>query len=69
MDVEIIVEKDDPRLRSIQKDIQKLYNQEKRKSCISDEEIRTFVKQYFMFESILKDDMHHDVPCRNGGND
>ncbi|MDF1533175.1 MAG: isopropylmalate synthase [Methanosarcinaceae archaeon] len=59
MDIEITVGKHDKRLRSIQKEIQKLYDTEKRVSCISDEEIRAYVEKYFLFESVVKRDMHH----------
>ena len=59
MDVEIAIGKDDARLKAIQKDIQKLYDKEKRVSCISDEEIRAYVEKYFLFESVVKHDMHH----------
>jgi len=55
--------KNDPRVKAIQKDIQKLYNEEKRISAISDEELRKFVEKYFMLESIIEkhsaNDVHH----------
>ncbi|NPE29561.1 isopropylmalate synthase [Methanococcoides sp. SA1] len=57
MDVQISVEKNDPRLRSIQNDIQDLYNNEKRVSCISDEEIQAYVEKYFLFEPIVEKGM------------
>ncbi len=59
MDVEITIGKNDTRLKAIQKDIQKLYDKEKRVSCISDEEIQAYVEKYFLFESVVKHDMHH----------
>lgn len=58
MDVQIEIGKDDKRLRAIQADIQKLYNDEKRVSCISDEEILAYVKKYFVFKKIVENDMH-----------
>ncbi|MDG6244880.1 MAG: isopropylmalate synthase [Methanolobus sp.] len=58
MDVQIEIGKDDKRLRAIQADIQKLYNDEKRVSCISDEEILAYVKKYFMFNPMVSKDMH-----------
>ena len=58
MDVEIQVKKDDPRIKEIQRKIHKLYDKEKRKSCISDEELRGYVEKYFMFEPIIKTDFH-----------
>jgi len=57
LEVKISVEKNDPRLRAIQKDIQDLYNNEKRVSCISDEEIQAYVEKYFLFEPIVEKSM------------
>ncbi|VVB54287.1 putative homocitrate synthase AksA [uncultured archaeon] len=53
MHVKIKIEKNDTRVKAIQADIQKLYNQEKRISAISDEELKKFVEKYFMLESII----------------
>ncbi|NJD77408.1 MAG: isopropylmalate synthase [Candidatus Methanoperedens sp.] len=62
MHVAAKVDKNDPRIRAIQQDIQKLYNEEQRVSCISDEELKKYVEKYFMLESIIDehsaDDMH-----------
>ncbi|ETA68749.1 isopropylmalate synthase [Methanolobus sp. WCC1] len=58
MEVNIEIDKNDKRLRAIQAEIQKLYNDEKRVSCISDEEIMAYVKKYFMFNQMLSKDMH-----------
>lgn len=55
--VQITVEKNDPRLRSIQSDIHELYDKEKRVSCISDEEIQAYVEKYFLFEPIIEKNM------------
>ncbi len=52
LDVETIVEKDDPRLLKIQKEIQKLYDDEERISCISDEELFDYVEKYFLYQPI-----------------
>lgn len=52
------VMKRDPRLKSIQADIQRLYEKELRISCISDEEIRGYVEKYFMFEPIVEAETH-----------
>ncbi|MGP8330692.1 MAG: homocitrate synthase/isopropylmalate synthase family protein [Methanosarcinaceae archaeon] len=60
MDVNILINKNDHRLKAIQNDIHKLYDREKRVSCISDEEIQAYVEKYFMFESVVKRDMHHE---------
>ncbi len=53
MHVDTKVNKNDSRVRAIQADIQKLYNEEKRISAISDEELKKFVEKYFMLESII----------------
>lgn len=54
----ITLDKRDPRIKAIQRDIQKLYDTEQRVSCISDEELRGYVEKYFMFESIVEKDIH-----------
>ncbi|RLG25875.1 isopropylmalate synthase [Methanosarcinales archaeon] len=54
----IALDKNDPRIRAIQRDIHKLYDTEQRVSCISDEELRGYVEKYFMFESIIEKDIH-----------
>ncbi|MCK5661478.1 MAG: isopropylmalate synthase, partial [Methanosarcinales archaeon] len=56
--VETHVRKDDPRIKAMQRSIHKLYDKEKRVSCISDEEVRGYVEKYFMFEPIIKTDVH-----------
>jgi isopropylmalate/homocitrate/citramalate synthase len=58
LEVNIEIDKNDKRLRAIQAEIQKLYNDEKRVSCISDEEIMAYVKKYFMFNQMVSKDMH-----------
>ncbi|WP_462272115.1 homocitrate synthase/isopropylmalate synthase family protein [Methanohalophilus sp.] len=60
IDVQITVEKKDPRLKSIQKDIQALYDNEKRVSCISDEEIQGYVEKYFLFEPVVEKNMSRE---------
>lgn len=57
MDIDIRINKNDHRIKAIHKDIQKLYDKEKRRSCISDEELRAYVEKYFMFESIVDKDI------------
>ncbi|MCG7854172.1 MAG: isopropylmalate synthase, partial [Methanosarcinaceae archaeon] len=69
MDIEITIEKKDPRLRAIQEEIQRLYDREKRVSCISDEEIRAYVEKYFFFEPIVKHEMHHEGSYGDEEND
>ena len=53
MHVDSKIDKNDWRVKAIQTDIQKLYNEEKRISCISDEELKRFVEKYFMLDSII----------------
>ncbi len=53
MHVKISVEKNDPRIVDIQRDIQRLYDDEQRVSCISDEELTRYVEKYFMLDMIV----------------
>jgi isopropylmalate/homocitrate/citramalate synthase len=69
MDVNIEIDKNDKRLRAIQAEIQKLYNDEKRVSCISDEEVMGYVKKYFMFNPMLSKDMNRKEEEENGNLD
>ena len=55
------VQKNDPRVRAIQSEIQKLYDQEQRVSAISDDELKKYVEKYFMFESIIDEHSTNDV--------
>ncbi|WMW25734.1 isopropylmalate synthase [Methanolobus sediminis] len=66
MEVNIEIDKNDKRLRAIQTEIQKLYNDEKRVSCISDEEVMAYVKKYFMFNQMVSKDMHRKEDDENG---
>jgi isopropylmalate/homocitrate/citramalate synthase len=54
----IALDKRDPRIKAIQRDIQRLYDTEQRVSCISDEELRGYVEKYFMFDSIIEKETH-----------
>ncbi len=63
MHVESKIDKNDWRVKAIQSDIQRLYNEEKRISCISDEELKKFVEKYFMLDSII--DEHGDNEEQN----
>ena len=40
---------------AIYKDIHKLYDQEGRRSCISDDEMKKYVEKYFMFDPVVKE--------------
>jgi 2-isopropylmalate synthase len=44
------VEKHDQRIKCIHKDIQKMYDSEDRRSTVSDEELKDFVRKYFVFQ-------------------
>ncbi|MBU4076827.1 MAG: isopropylmalate synthase [Euryarchaeota archaeon] len=55
MHVDSKIDKNDWRVKAIQSDIQRLYNEEKRISCISDEELKRFVEKYFMLDSIIEE--------------
>ena len=46
--IDVKIEKDDERLKKIIEIIQKLYDEEKRKSCISYSELKGYVKKYFL---------------------
>jgi isopropylmalate/homocitrate/citramalate synthase len=58
MKVRTKVLKKDPRLKAIQSEIQRLYDNELRVSCISDEELKGYVEKYFMFEPIVESETH-----------
>lgn len=53
MGLKVKVEKKDPRILAIYRDIHKLYDEEGRRSCISDDEMRKYVEKYFMFEPVV----------------
>ena len=53
MGVKVKVEKKDPRILAIYRDIHKLYDEEGRRSCISDDEMKKYVEKYFMFEPVI----------------
>jgi len=59
MHLDIKVEKNDPRIAAIHKDIKGLYEEDGRRSSISDEEMKTFAEKYFLFEHILEKDKTH----------
>jgi isopropylmalate/homocitrate/citramalate synthase len=52
-DVKTSLQKDDWRVREIQKEISQLYENELRNSCISDGELKAFAEKYFLFKPIL----------------
>jgi citrate (Re)-synthase len=58
MKVRTKVLKKDPRLKAIQSEIQRLYDNELRVSCISDEELKGYVEKYFMFEPMVESETH-----------
>ncbi len=66
MHIAIKVDKNDPRVKAIQAEIQKLYNQEKRVSSISDEELKKYVEKYFMLHPIIAE---RTEEMQNSGNE
>jgi len=59
MDIETKVKVNDPRVLAIHEEIKRLYDQERRNSCISDQELMAYVEKYFMFTPILDHESHH----------
>ena len=59
MNLNIRLSKKDWRVKAIASEIKGLYDEEKRNSCISDEEMKAFVEKYFIFESIYEKEIHH----------
>ena len=53
MQLKVSIEKGDPRITGIQKEIQQIYDAEERVSCISDEELTRYVEKYFMLNMIV----------------
>ncbi len=64
MHVATKVDKNDPRVKAIQAEIQKLYDQEQRVSSISDEELKKYVEKYFMLEPIIDEHSVNNVHSR-----
>ena len=58
MNVEISLSKDDWRVQAIHSEVRRLYDEEQRSSCISDEEIRAYVEKYFLFKPIMEKEIH-----------
>ncbi len=57
MHLDLSIDKNDPRIQSIRNDIQKLYDEESRVSCISDEELKAYAEKYFILEPIVEKDI------------
>jgi isopropylmalate/homocitrate/citramalate synthase len=53
MQLKVSIDKGDPRITGIQKEIQRIYDAEERVSCISDEELTRYVEKYFMLNMIV----------------
>jgi len=58
MGAEVKVAKDDTRIKQIYDEIQSLYNNEGRRSVISDEELSAYAEEYFMFHPIVESTRH-----------
>ncbi len=56
MGLEIKVDKKDKRILRIFRDIRRLYDEEGRRSAISDDEIKRYVEKYFMFEPVMEEE-------------
>jgi len=61
MHVTVSVDKNDPRIAEIQKDIQRLYDEEERVSYISDEELTRYAEKYFMLNMIVDGEEVRDI--------
>ena len=61
MHITVSVDKNDPRITEIQKDIQRLYDEEERVSCISDEELTRYAEKYFMLNMIVNGEEVRDI--------
>jgi 2-isopropylmalate synthase len=48
--IKVQVEKTDSRIKAIHHDIQKMYDAEERRSSVSDEEMKDFVRKYFLYQ-------------------
>lgn len=57
MKIDVAVDKNDSRVLLIHNSIKKIYDEEDRRSCISDEEIRGYVEEHFMFKPIVEKDV------------
>jgi len=53
MGIKVRIDKRDPRILAIYRDIHRLYDEEGRRSCISDDEMKKYVEKYFMFEPVI----------------
>lgn len=72
MKIETHIGKHDWRIRAICAEIRRLYDEEQRKSCISDREIRAYAEKYFMFNPLLAkvthrcdEETHYDQTLRS----
>ncbi len=54
-DLDVKVDKKDTRIQEIYRDIHKLYDEEGRRSCISDDELKRYVEKYFLLEPVLEE--------------
>ncbi len=53
--LDVKVDKKDSRIQEIYRDIHKLYDEEGRRSCISDDELKKYVEKYFLLEPVLEE--------------
>jgi isopropylmalate/homocitrate/citramalate synthase len=64
---DISLSKGDWRIQAIHSEVRRLYDEDQRSSCISDEEMRAFVEKYFLFNSIVKSEIHRIDGTTDGG--
>jgi isopropylmalate/homocitrate/citramalate synthase len=57
LDTDVVVKKDDPRVKIIANEIKRLYDEGKRVSCISDKELKAYVEKYFILDKIAEAEM------------
>ncbi len=53
--LDVKVDKKDLRIQEIYRDIHRLYDEEGRRSCISDDELKRYVEKYFLLEPVLEE--------------
>ena len=66
MKADISLSKDDWRIQSIFSEVRRLYDEDQRSSCISDEEMRVYVEKYFLINSIMQSEILRTDDTING---
>jgi isopropylmalate/homocitrate/citramalate synthase len=60
MKAELSLSKDDWRIQAIYLEIRRLYDEDQRNSCISDEEIKAYVEKFFLFNPLVQGEIHRN---------